>query len=102
MSHSASTVTAFIDNIMKKVKEWDTEVKKIHYFTDSPSSQYRNRFIFHTVANHQELYGMLAVWNYFESGHGKGPCDGLGGTVKRLADDAVRQGKAVIQDAKDF
>ncbi|WAR07281.1 LOW QUALITY PROTEIN: hypothetical protein MAR_017239 [Mya arenaria] len=32
-----------------------------------------------------------ARWNYFEVGHGKGPCDGLGGTVKRMADDAIKQ-----------
>ena len=37
-----------------------------------------------------------------ESGHGKGPCDGLGASVKRAADMAVRQGKASIQDGKDF
>ena len=77
-------------------------MKKIHYWTDSPSSQYRNRFIFHTVAKHQEMYAISVSWNYFEAGHGKGPCDGLGGSTKRLADEAIRQGKTVIQDAKDF
>ena len=44
----------------------------------------------------------MAAWNYFEAGHGKGPCDGVGGTVKRLADDAIKQNKVVIQDASDF
>lgn len=38
----------------------------------------------------------------FEAGHGKGPCDGLGGTTKRMADEAVRSGKCVIQDPKGF
>ena len=33
---------------------------------------------------------------------GKGPCDGVGGTTKRNADNAVKQGKALIQDAGDF
>ena len=35
-------------------------------------------------------------------GHGKGPCDGIGGTAKRLADDAIKQEKVIIQDAQDF
>ena len=29
-------------------------------------------------------------------------CDGLGGTVKRMVDEAVRSGKCTIQDAEDF
>lgn len=45
---------------------------------------------------------MQAQWNYLESGHGKGPCDGLGASVKRAADMAIKQGKATIQDGKDF
>ena len=58
--------------------------------------------IFEFVANHEEMHGSNPVWNYFETGHGKGPCDGLGGTCKRLADQAVRSGKVLIQDAEGF
>jgi len=29
-------------------------------------------------------YGMDAKWNFFATTHGKSPCDGIGGTVKRL------------------
>ncbi|CAC5402742.1 unnamed protein product [Mytilus coruscus] len=43
-----------------------------------------------------------ASWHYFECGHGKGPCDGIGGTTKRNADNAAKQGKATIQDGHDF
>ena len=39
---------------------------------------------------------------YFEAGHGKGPRDGLGGTTKRMADEAIRQRKTTIQDLKEF
>ena len=37
-----------------------------------------------------------------ESGHGKGRCDPIGGTAKRKADQAVKNGKCAIQDALDF
>ena len=37
-----------------------------------------------------------------EVGHGKGPCDYIGGTAKRKADQAVKNGKFLIQDAVDF
>ena len=34
---------------------------------------------------------MDAEWNFFATSHGKGPCDGLGGTVKHLAAKASLQ-----------
>ena len=45
---------------------------------------------------------MTTTWNYFKPGHGKGPCDGLGRTAKCMADEAVRQGNAVIPDPWEF
>ena len=102
LSHKASTVLTFLDEIMPHLKGLVPDLKKIHYWSDSPSSQYRNRFIFDMVANHKELHGVDARWNFFESGHGKGPCDGLGGTCKRMADNAVNSGKCLIQDTLSF
>lgn len=101
-SHKASTVLTFIDDLIPELKVIDPQLKMIHYWSDSPSSQYRNKYIFDAVANHFETYGCNARWNYFESGHGKGPCDGLGGTSKRMADEASRSGRYVISDAHDF
>ena len=37
-----------------------------------------------------------------EAGHGKGPCDPIGGTAKHKADQPVKNGRFVIQDAVDF
>ena len=102
MTHSASTVCAFLDKILPELKIIKPELKAVHYWTDSPSSQYRNRYIFNLIVKHQELFGLRARWNYFEVGHGKGPCDGLGGTTKRMADIAIRQGHVQIQSAEEF
>ena len=41
--------------------------------------------------NHQIDYGISAGWNFFATSHGKSPCDGVGGTVKRLAARASLQ-----------
>lgn len=102
MSHSSSTVHAILEKLIPEMKTLISSIEFIHYWTDGPTSQYRNRQIFFTIANHMEMFGMRARWNYFEVGHGKGPCDGLGGTTKRMADEAVRCQKTVIQDANDF
>jgi len=38
----------------------------------------KNKTAFYITSNHDELLGPKADWNYFESGHGKGACDGIG------------------------
>jgi hypothetical protein len=102
MSHSTPTVLSILNVLIPQLKDMDPLLHTVHYWTDGPTSQYRNKVIFNTVANHMQIYGTHAKWNYFECGHGKGPCDGLGGTTKRMADEAVNSGRVSIQDAHDF
>lgn len=100
--HNSTAVFAILQQLVPTLKEYCPGITDIHYWTDSPSSKYRNRFILHIIGNHFQLFGGKARWNYFETGHGIGPCDGIGGTCKRRASEAVKQGKTTIQDAKDF
>ena len=53
------------------------------------------------INHHKALFGFPASWNYFETGHGKGPCDGVGGTSERMADQATKR-NIKIQSAADF
>ena len=101
-SHTAGTVYAFLKNINEiLVKEHDY-VECIHYITNSPTSQDRNKHMMDLVANHDKIFGTRASWQYFEAGHGKGACDGLGGTAERMADTAVKRHAVIIQNAEDF
>lgn len=34
---------------------------------------------------HEQDFGLAAEWHFFASCHGKSACDGIGGTLKRLA-----------------
>lgn len=102
INHNATAVLTIIDILIKELKTIFPNADLVHYWTDSPSSQYRNRYIIHAIGRHEECYGLRARQNYFEAGHGKGPCDGIGGTAKRQAADAIKQGKVSIQDASDF
>ena len=101
-SHTSGTVFAFMKQITDHVKSEYPGVKCIHYVTDSPTSQYRNQYTMYMTAYHETYFGVRASWQYFEAGHGKGPCDGVGGTTKRLADSAVKRQTVIIQNAKDF
>jgi hypothetical protein len=57
----------------------------IIYFSDGCAAQYKNRKNFLNLCNHDADFGLPAEWHFFATSHGKGPCDGVGGTVKRLA-----------------
>ena len=101
-THNATVVYSILRKVVPLLKEECPNLAKIHYLTDSPTSQYRNKTMFQVVCDHEEDFGILARWNYLEVWHGKGPCDGLGASVKRSADMAVKQEKCSIQDAADF
>ncbi|CAG2248624.1 unnamed protein product [Mytilus edulis] len=102
LSHTAAAVLAFLRSLLPKLHELVPNMSCVHYISDSPTSQYRNRYIFNVVAEHVSLFNVPASWQYFEAGHGKGPCDGVGAVAKRMADNAVKRDKHVIQDAKSF
>ena len=65
--------------------------KKIIYFSDGAASQYKNRKNFLNLCYHRDDFGVSAEWHFSATSHGKGACDGLGGTVKRLAARASLQ-----------
>ena len=102
LHHNAAMVSAIVMEVVNIAKTYVPNVKQVHFWTDSPSSQYRNKSVFNMIDKFESAHGCKASWHYFESGHGKSACDGVGGTTKRNADNAVKQNKAVIQDAMDF
>ena len=65
--------------------------KKIIYFSDGAALQYKNRKNFLNLCHHKDDFGVKAEWNFSPISHGKGACDGLGGTVKRIAAHACLQ-----------
>jgi len=65
--------------------------KKVLYFSDGCAAQYKNRKNFANLCCHEQDFGMPGEWHFFATSHGKGPCDGVGGTVKRLAARASLQ-----------
>eukprot|EP00731_Ephydatia_muelleri_P007129 Em0003g1377a len=61
------------------------------YFSDGCSSQYKNCKNFLNLTHHEDDFGMPAEWHFFATSHGKGPSDGVGGSVKRSAARASLQ-----------
>ena len=66
-------------------------IKMVHYFTDGCAGQYKNYKNFYNICQHQEEFQVSASITFFATSHGKSACDGIGGTVKRLARKASLQ-----------
>ena len=51
--HDAKFVFALITILLSKLKEFLTQLEYVHYWRDSPTSQYRNKMIFKFISCHQ-------------------------------------------------
>ena len=67
------------------------QVTQVIYFSDGCAGQYKNFKNFINLCHHLEDFGIPAEWHFFATSHGKDPCDGLGGVVKRQAAKASLQ-----------
>lgn len=98
LNHGPSAIMAHLMPVFKFLSESKPSLKAIHFLSDSPSNQYRNKLLFyvfsHLIKEHFPKL-LYSTWNYHESGHGKGKPDGIGGTIKRTADRLVAEGKDV-------
>ena len=75
--HDSTSVFLILKKFIPELRRLVSLLKSIHYWTDSPTPQYQTKTIFGVIATHEDEFGFPAVWNYFETGHGKGPCDGV-------------------------
>lgn len=94
----AHAVMAHLTPVIVKYKERFPLVTTLHFLSDSPSTQYRNKTMFALIEKYllTNFPGIDTVfWNYSESGHGKGAPDGVGAVLKRTADRITAEGKDV-------
>ena len=92
LSHDVSFVHQIMSNTLKFIKcNISCKISKVHYFSDGCAGQYKNKKHFLNLCHHKEDFSMECEWNFFATSHGKSPCDGIGGTVKRLTAKASLQ-----------
>ena len=104
LDHSKHSVFVFnkliVDDIVTHLGS--DKVQHIYYWSDGCGSQFKNKYTLSNLLLHEHDFGCTAEWNFFETAHGKGPVDGIGGTVKRLVWRCTMQGKDCPMDAKNF
>lgn len=98
--HDIYSISMFQSKLINFIKNnYENRISKIIYVSDGASSQYKNIFNFYNLLLHYSTYKIEAEWHFFATSHGKSACDGIGGTVKRLARRASLL-KKDIGDAK--
>ena len=79
--------TAFVYEVQtmtaQYIKHTNPHINNFHYFSDGCAGQYKNYKNFINLCYHQQDFGVDALWTFFATSHGKSPCDGIGGFVKR-------------------
>ena len=88
-SHDTIAVHLFQKVLIEYLTNTIAKPTKILYFSDGCAAQYKNRKNFANLCHHEDDFGMPAEWHFFATSYGKGPCNGVRGTVKRLAAEAV-------------
>lgn len=83
--------------IFQFIKRTVPQITMVHFLTDSPTTQYRNRTIFYLIANalQHSIECSVCTWNYMEAGLSKGAPDGIEGCLKRTADRVFAQGEDI-------
>ena len=101
--HDKRAVTAFLVRILKKVSEEFSHITDVGIWTDGPSSQFKNKFMFACLWKLQQKFNKMNLrWNFTATSHGKGPNDALGGTVKRMVHRRVMSRQNIVSNADTF
>lgn len=104
LKHDSVAVHLFIEKFILFIKTKFSVISKIFYVSDGAASQYKNKKNFINVLNHRNDFGIDCEWHFHATSHGKGPCDGLGGILKRKAarDSLTHEYKSPITTPREM
>lgn len=105
LRHDSVAVNLFISKMVAFLRINQSKViKKIYFMSDGAASQYKNRKNFASLCKFQSKYDIEAEWHFFATSHGKGPCDAIGGTIKRMATRAslAKEREHPIKNAREL
>lgn len=93
------SVTAFTASILELIK---VNLPSVDIWTYGPSRHFKNKYVFVLRIRFQRHQNIRLQWNYCATIHGKGPNDGLGCTVERMARRFIMARTVILTNAKTF
>ena len=83
-----------------------TTIDKLIVWSDGPSCEFRNQFCTGKVLfEMSQVVKKVSYWKYFAASHGKGVCDGIGGSLKARVAEHCRgkhRDDVVVQNHEQF
>ena len=98
LHHDKYAVNVFLNTIFKWLDEEVRQFESIVIFSDGAASQFKQRYLLCSLT----LMNRQITWNFFATSHGKGPVDGVGGTVKRIVAKEVMSGGGDVLTSQQF
>ena len=90
--HDTVTVYTFVKKLLLDyLKPSFPKIRKVIYFRDGSAAQYKNYKNFMNLIFYENDFNLKAEWHFFATSQRKYACDGVGGTLKRLAAHASLQ-----------
>ena len=95
--HNPAAIWAHLDPVVHELKS-EHGIKTIHFVSDGPTTQYRNKtnFLLMSTIPFDNWNLQSITWNLLEASHGKCPADGVGAAVKSAADRLVANGADIL------
>ena len=89
LNHETGFVYAVQQILTSNTKEKFVAIKRLEYFSDGCSGQYKNYKNFFKLIHHLHNFNLKASWSFFATSHGKSPCNGVGEMIKCKLTQAV-------------
>ena len=97
--HSRIAAVTYIDFVIKEVDR-HINLTKIITWNDGCAAQFRSRFVVKLLSNYRR--DLQIEWSYNEAHHGKGPMDGIGGTIKNVVFRQAKSRRVISVAANKF
>ena len=98
LNHTKHSVYVFMQRILTHLKASYPGIETIDIFSDGPTSQFKQRFLFSNLHGWEMEHDLKIRWNFFATSHGKGMVDGIGGTLKRAVWRHVKAERAHVMN----
>lgn len=87
--HDSHAVHHFVGLANTYLKDKGIEINREIHFSDGAPGQIKSKTPFADVSKSTEDYGFPVEKHFFGTRHGKGPCDGEFGVVKRSVSNSI-------------
>ncbi|XP_070532795.1 uncharacterized protein [Ptychodera flava] len=100
--HDYHAVQHFLVLAVEYLRSKGIEIEHQVHFSDGSPTQYKSKVPFCDASHGSTDFGCTVEKHFFGSRHGKGPCDGEIGVLKKRAVTAVKSRQVIIANAEDL